>query len=290
MTSAADIARHLGGKSVDNYYVARCPVSGHGNGRGDRNPSLLIKDGNSTVLFRCLAGCDTRDVLAVLRQRGIIDGSAARTSPAVPQPPKMPDHKPDPAAIEIWGRASKASETIVERYLHARGITIDVPPSIRVCSSHYLDRFQLPSMVAAVQAPDRSTIAVQTTLLDPRGDRKAQVRMPRKTTGALGWGAVRLGPADGVLGIAEGVETALAAQQLVGVSVWACLGACRMPRVWVPDHVRELHIFGDNDDPGRAAAEQTAYAHRHRKVVLRFPPEGCKDWNDMLIRQARSAA
>jgi phage/plasmid primase-like uncharacterized protein len=112
--------------------------------------------------------------------------------------------------------------------------------------------------------------------------------MPRKTTGALGLGAVRLGPAGDMLGIAEGIESALSAQQLSGVPCWACIGAGRMHRVAIPDTVRELHIFADNDDPGRAAAERTAHAHRHRRVVLRFPPEGCKDWNDVLT-QARAA-
>ena len=43
---------------------------------------------------------------------------------------------------------------------------------------------------AAVQAPDRRTIAVQVTQLDPGGERKAQVLVPRRTYGALGDGAV----------------------------------------------------------------------------------------------------
>ena len=101
---------------------------------------------------------------------------------------------------------------------------------------------------------------------------------------------MRLAKAGRVLGLAEGVETALSAMQLTGIPTWASLGASRMHRVLVPDLVGELQVFADNDMPGRAAAERTAYEHRHRRVVLRFPPDGCKDWNDWLMVQARSAA
>jgi putative DNA primase/helicase len=156
----------------------------------------------------------------------------------------------------------------------------------------HLDRYPVPAIVAAVQAPSRHMIAVQVTLIDPRGERKAAVAVPRKTTGALAGGAARLGPAFDVLGLAEGWEKALAAMQLFGVSCWASLGANRMHRVKIPDTVQELHIFSDNDDAGRFAAERTAHEHRHRRVVIRFPPEQFKDWDDVTRQRAteRSAA
>jgi putative DNA primase/helicase len=84
-----------------------------------------------------------------------------------------------------------------------------------------------------------------------------------------------------VLGLTEGWEKALAAMQLFGVPCWASLGANRMHRVQIPDTVQELHIFSDNDDAGRLAAERTAHEHRHRRIVVRFPPEQFKDWDDV---------
>ena len=75
--------------------------------------------------------------------------------------------------------------------------------------------------------------------------------------------------------------------QLFGVPCWSSLGAGRMHRVWIPDDVRTLHIFADNDEPGRVAAERTAHAHRHRRVVLHFPPDGCKDWDDVTTARAK---
>jgi hypothetical protein len=283
MTDARTIAHALHGKPIFDGFIVSCPLVSHGKGRGDRNPSLLVKDGDKVPLFKCFGGCDTRDIIAELRRRGILDGNAKSHSAHAPKKVEtMPQHVPCPEAIEIWGKASRATGSIVERYLQARGIKLESPPSLRLSGGHYLDRYQFPAMVAAVQAPDRRTIAVQTTLIDPRGDRKAQVRMPRKTTGALGWGAVRLAAATDKLGLAEGVETALSAMRLTGIPTWACLGACRMHRVWVPDEVQELHLFGDNDDPGRDAVERTAHAHRHRRVVVHFPPDRFPDWNDML--------
>lgn len=77
--------------------------------------------------------------------------------------------------------------------------------------------------------------------------------------------------------------------QLASVPCWACLSAGRMHRVTVPAGVRELHIFADNDEAGRAAAERAAYANRFRRVVLRYPPDGCKDWNDALVARGKSA-
>jgi putative DNA primase/helicase len=292
MSEAASIARALRGKPMLDGFLCHCPVPGHGKGNGDRNASLLVKDGHTALLVKCFAGCASADVLDALRQRGLAE-SAAKSTPACPlrngQIEWVPEHKADPDAIAIWGSASKADGSIVEKYLRARGIILPVPPSIRCGARAYLDRFQLPAMVAAVQAPDRRTIAVQVTLIDPRGDRKAQVRLPRKTTGELGYGAVRLAAASDVLGLAEGVETALSAMQLTAIPCWACIGASRMHRVAVPDTVRELHIFGDNDVPGRAAVERAAHEHRHRRVVLHFPPDGVKDWNDALRIQAVAA-
>jgi hypothetical protein len=56
------------------------------------------------------------------------------------------------------------------------------------------------------------------------------------------------------------------------------------------DGVRELHIFGDADDPGRAAVERTAHEHRHIRRVLRYPPDDHADWNDLLIARYGVAA
>jgi hypothetical protein len=233
------------------------------------------------VLLHCFGNCDRLDVVDALRRRGLLDERDESRLPRrhEPSPARPVLQEPDPVAVAIWTAASPAEGSPVEAYLRSRNITLAVPPSLR-CGSAGPHR-AIPAMIAAVQAPNGKIVAVQTTLLSPAGA-MALVAVRRFATGTLGPGAVRLAKAEHVLGLAEGIETALSAQQLTGVPTWACLGASRMHRVAIPDHVRELHLFGDNDDPGRDAVERTACENRHRTVVPRFPPDHCKDWNDIL--------
>lgn len=54
-------------KQGDGDYIASCPVDGHGQGRGDRNPSLHITYDGDKVLLHCGAGCHPQDVLVAMR-------------------------------------------------------------------------------------------------------------------------------------------------------------------------------------------------------------------------------
>lgn len=46
--------------------LASCPVASHGQGRGDKNPSLHVNDSGDRVLLDCKGGCDTQDVVLAL--------------------------------------------------------------------------------------------------------------------------------------------------------------------------------------------------------------------------------
>ncbi len=117
---------------------------------------------------------------------------------------------------------------------------------------------------------------------------KAAVAQPKLSLGPLVDGAVRLAPATEVMALCEGWETGLSALQLYGLPVWASLGASRMHRVRLPDIVRKVVIFADNDIAGREAAERTAQVHRDlgRIVEIRLPATGT-DFNDELIAGGR---
>jgi putative DNA primase/helicase len=263
----------LRGKRNGRGWLVRCPCSHHGKGRGDRSPSLSVAEGSDgQLLVHCFAGCDFQDVLDELEARGLVEGYKhvdQDERPAVYE-------EPSAEALVIWRAASPLPYSIAAEYLERRGIAAQ-PPSLRC-------RLGRPALVAAVQRPsDGKIIAIQQTRLTSTGE-KAAVSPVRVTTGPLGNGAVRLGPAGDVLGLAEGVETAVSAMEMTSIPVWASLGAKRLHRVELPVCVKEVHIFIDNDEPGRSAARQTAEVHRNlgRRVVLRSPPDQCGDWNDFL--------
>lgn len=46
--------------------LASCPVSSHGKGNGDRNPSLSIAEKDGRVLIHCMSECNPQDVLIAL--------------------------------------------------------------------------------------------------------------------------------------------------------------------------------------------------------------------------------
>lgn len=293
MSAAEEIGRALKGRHNGTGWLVRCPCPAHGNGRGDRSPSLSVHDSDDgRLLLRCFAGCEFGDVLAALRNLGLAgDQPKLERARAVLRvvDPTPAEHLPDTRALQIWHSAKPAGRTVVQEYLERRGIPF-VPPSIRLGTHVHLGRYSMPAMVGAVQRPDGVVVAVQATILTPKGD-KAVIAIPKITTGALGAGAVRFAKAAPVMGIAEGIETAMSAQALADMPVWAALGCQRLQRVELPEIVKEVHVFGDNDMPGRDAAQRAAEVHLKagRRVVLRFPPEGIKDFNDLLNADADDA-
>jgi putative DNA primase/helicase len=289
-SSAEEIARALRGSHTGNAFLVRCPVPTHGKGKRDRHPSLRIRDGDlpGRLLVHCYAGCDRREVLDALRALGHIQDCSERNPAWVRRPRaaaskpsiELP-HEPDAEALALWRTGSPAAGTIVPAYLKRRGIIIAIPLSIRFAVI-VRDGRTGPAMIVAVQRPDGKVVAVQHTLLTWSGA-KADVAKPRHQYGQLGHGAVRRAKATDVLGLAEGVETALAAMQLTGVPCWASLGSCRMHNVEVPGSVLELHIFVDDDKAGHEAALRLIALHTSlgRRVVKRIPPAGVNDYAEV---------
>src|SRR3954471_21341388 len=156
--TAAEIGHALQGKPSNRGFLCRCPVPGHGQGRGDWHPSLWITDGAERLLVKCFAGCDSRDVIAALRQTGFIEQPASTIRPRIFIECHSITHEPDRKALALWTSAMPALGTAVELHLRRfRGITIEIPDTIR-CGRG-------PSMVAAVQRLDGQVVAVQTTHL-----------------------------------------------------------------------------------------------------------------------------
>ena len=96
-------------------------------------------------------------------------------------------------------------------------------------------------------------------------------------------GAARLGAATSVLGLAEGLETALSVAELFRLPCWATLGVERFARIAIPPHVERLHLFADPDAMSLARAEHAARTfRRHVGRVEVHMPDGNGDYNDIL--------
>jgi len=270
-----------GGRWHGSYGMARCPC------HDDREPSLSISDGqDGKLLVNCFAGCDPVDILRALNGLGLSEPSTE------PPSPRLHHRDNGRAARDIWRESRPAAGTLVERYLRRRGITLPVPPSTRFHPGlrHGPTGLILPVMVAAVQAPDRRVCAIHRTFLNEYGG-KANVLTPKMALGPLGAGAVRLAKAGRVLGLAEGIEDALAAMQLCELPCWAVLGGARLARVDLPGEVREVHIFADGDEAGREAATKAVRRFRREGLEARafLPPNGAKDMNEALMAEGRAA-
>ena len=277
--NAFSIAKALNGVSTGRGWLCRCPVRAHGRGRGDHHPSLSICDGDARLLIHCHASCDTRDVLAELRSRGLIDNENRRSrDPSYIVSSRSledVDPIPDPRAVALWRGSTPIDATPAEIYLRARGFET-IPASLRYSPSE-------GAMVAALQVKDRQLIGLQLTRLTTDGKKRWSDDC-RRTIGAMHGAAVRLAPAGAVLGLAEGIESALAAMAITGIPTWASLGAKRLSQVDIPASVDWLHVFADDDEPGRDAANTVVRSHRHRrKVSVHLPPDGFVDWNDFWL-------
>ncbi|MCX7051320.1 MAG: hypothetical protein NTV91_05765 [Proteobacteria bacterium] len=71
---AEQIAKALGNaKKIGRGWLASCPLPGHGQGHGDKNPSLSISDGDDgKPLFKCHSGCDQHELFAAIRDFGLL--------------------------------------------------------------------------------------------------------------------------------------------------------------------------------------------------------------------------
>lgn len=74
-------------------------------------------------------------------------------------------------------------------------------------------------------------------------------------------------PVDGVLAVAEGIETALAVHQLEGLPVWACGSAQQMATLEIPQSINELWIYADSDPSFTGQAAAYALARKYANKV-----------------------
>jgi putative DNA primase/helicase len=148
-------------------------------------------------------------------------------------------------------------------------------------------------MVSQIVGPDNKAHNVHLTYLDHNGYR-AKINTPKRImSGKVPAGsAIRLAPADEVMGIAEGIETAIAASVMHGIPVWSAINAHNLAKWEPPPVTRSVIVFGDNDESFTGHAASYSLARRlklQRKldVTVMIPETVGQDWADVLAQVSK---
>lgn len=277
------------------------------SGGGICNSCGARPDGFALLMW--LRGWDFPTALAAVAQT--LDGvSMTANLPARPHVPGTGVHRPILSDDRIrkllrdtWNAGSPwnaPESSLLRAYLRNRGLTPDAvrgPLPLRFHPSLFyreegkcLGRY--PAMLALMSGADGRPATIHRTFLTLEGQ-KAPVPSPKKllphaSDRPLVGGAVRLGWTGSCVGIAEGIETALAVRLATGMTVWAALSCTFLERFQPPYGTEHVVVWSDRDKNG--AGQRAAEALKDRlesfgiKVLVLLPPESGMDWLDVLNR------
>lgn len=277
--------RQLSGKHVP------CPLCG-----GKDRFRFDDMEGRGTYFCRCGAGDGVKLVMAFkgwdFKTAAKEIEQAAGVIPIVAPVVQQDDAEKIERLRRVWSESkSLQGGDEVMCYLAGRGLKVEqAPDSIRLHpglayyeGETFIGKF--PVMVARVVGVDGAGLTLHRTFL--QNGCKAPVEKTKKLMPGkpISGGAVRLSPASRCLGIAEGVETALAASELFGLPVWSCISAHGIETFDPPAGIEQIVIFADNDESytGQRAAYTAAFRLKQQGIAVDVKiPNAPGDWLDVL--------
>ncbi len=280
------------GANLHGVVEQRLPCPLCGKGQRDRAMGANIASG-AFHCFRCgyrgrARGNDTRPSVPVpMLDPAVVERKRERLRQTWRETVPLEHQKGHAARLYLQSRA-------LADVLHSPPKVLRAHPALDYWDrSQWLGRF--PALVALFHGAAGEPVTLHVTYLRSDGCAKAAVPAPKKilgvpVKGATKGGAIRLYEArGGILGLAEGIESALSLRLIRNIPVWASFCADNLERIRLPEGLRELQIGVDIDASGKGRQVAQALAKRvkrwsPRTRVLYVTPEldGPCDLNDEL--------
>lgn len=277
----------------DGRHIESCPLCG-----GKKKFRMDDKTGNGEWICTCGAG----DGWALLMNKfGIDFKEAIRTVQSIVGSVTPLQRQEEPKMTReqfkeiIKGLQKITPSCPVGKYLKNRGIS-KIPQFLWFHPAMWENETKKKqrAMIGIYYDTKGSGITMHRTYLTSSGD-KMKIEHQKKLMPCLGkmnGGAIRLWAAAETMGIAEGIETAIAASEDCGYPVWASYSAAMMADFEPPPECKTLLIFTDNDK--NYTGQKAAYTLANRIIVQPkydinvqvYIPEipGC-DWLDVMAKK-----
>jgi len=286
--------------------------------------------GDGFRLVMNLLQCDFKHAASIVESylgNGWVNAHPIATTPAKTQ--EQPEKQQDKQAklLSIFEQAKPLTpDSPAVQYLHQRGITLrarariapEIPqmlryhPALPYWTQHDSEPMHMgnrPALIAAITQLDGTLQGLHCTYLQQGTWQKLAIvhpqtgeplpakKMQTRYGGALTGAAVQLYPIqNNRLAVAEGIETALAARELLPncPPVWAALSANGMASLVLPGSINELWIIADNDTPrpiGMQAAETLANRAIKAGIAVKLWQPETQGWDalDELTRSRRNS-
>lgn len=285
------------------------------------------------ALLRALFGWSFPEVL--VQVGSALGGIEATPRPAVrkPKAAERPRKSTRYGLRRHWkaGVRNEWAKRLIEGYLASRGLSpvlaeiwlgqARVHPAMLYRDDERKVVGEWPCVMTLVRDAEGRAITMHRLWLerlDAKTVVKAPVDCPKKLYPladgrSMSGGAIRLGsPLGRTLGVAEGIETALAVTAATGMTVWPCFSASIMPSFVPPEGVDTVVAWADKDRPKRlpplacgtkrkpmrpgldaARALQQRLWGEGIKAAVQLPPDPIPsgkeaiDWADVFSTQRR---
>ena len=178
------------------------------------------------------------------------------------------------------------------QYLKSRGVS-SCPESLKEAQLYYYEEGHktgpFPTLVSLIT--NKLGKGVSYHLTYTHRQQKLKCSSPKKImtpVGTIKGSYIELFPIEEHIHLAEGIETSLAIHDLTDMPVISCLNAQNLSAVDLPDLVKKVEIWGDNDASycGQRASYTLAERLRRKgiEVVVHIPPVVGEDWLDFINR------